>query len=239
MEKIRIPADQSRDFSNWTLPDVEVGGAAPKDKSADDPGNRVVARGLTAGQLEEITQQAQREGHAAGLDEGRSAGLAQGLEEGRAMARVELAKEIEQLKRVMNQLLEPIAAQQGEIEESLTRLALDIARAVLDRTPPLAASELLPVVRRAVRELPAGARNITVLLNPRQVELLQNDSEWPSAWKLQADSRVDVGGCKVQTDQSLVDYSVELRFRQVAAALLAASPNEEIEPGTLLSEDDD
>lgn len=238
MEKIRIPADQSRDFSNWTLPDVEAGGSAPVTPT-ENPADRVVARGLTAGQLEEITAQAQREGHAEGLQEGRSTGLAQGLEEGRAMARQELAKEVEQLRKVMAQLYEPIAAQRDEIEESLVRLALDIARAALDRLPPLQASELMPVVRRAVRELPVGARNITVLLNPRQVELLQGDSEWPSAWKLQADSRVDIGGCKVQTDQSLVDYSVELRFRQVAATLLAKAANEDIEPGTLLSEDDD
>lgn len=236
MEKIRIPADQSRDFSNWTLPDVEAGGAGA---APEDPASRVVARGLTAGQLEEITAQAQREGHATGLQEGRSTGLAQGLEEGRAMARQELAKEVEQLRQTMAQLFDPIAAQQDEIEDALTRLALDIARAVLDRQPPLAASELLPVVRRAVRELPVGARNITVLLHPRQVEMLQGDPEWPEAWRLQADSRVDVGGCRVMTDQSLVDYSIELRFRQVAAALLAQSANEEVEPGTLLGEDDD
>lgn len=239
MEKIRIPADQSQDFSSWTLPDVEIGGAAPAEAPPEDPASRVVAKALTAGQLEEITLQAQREGHAAGLEEGRNAGLAQGLEEGRAQARLELAQEVAQLQKVMVQLLDPIAAQHAEIEESLTHLALDIARAVLDRAPPLAAAELLPVVRRAVRELPVGARNITVLLHPRQAELLQGDPEWPAAWQLQADSRVDVGGCKVATEQSLVDYSVELRFRQVAAALLAQSPNEDIEPGTLLGEDDD
>jgi flagellar assembly protein FliH len=140
---------------------------------------------------------------------------------------------------VIAQLLEPIAAQQDEIEQALTQLALDIARAVLDRTPALAASELLPVVRRAVRELPVGARNISVLLHPRQVELLHDSAEWPATWQLQADSRIDLGGCKVVTEQSLVDYSIELRFRQIAANMLAASANAEVEPGTLLGDDDD
>lgn len=238
MEKTRIPADQSRDFSNWTLPNVENGAqaAAPV---ARDPGNEVVARTLTARQLEEITSQAQREGHAHGMAEGRAAGVAQGLEEGRAAARQELAVQVGQLQNVIAQLQEPIASQQTDIEQALTQLALDIARAVLDRTPVLSAAEVLPLVRRAVRELPAGARNITVLLHPRQIELLSESAEWPAAWQLQADSRIDIGGCKVVTEQSLVDYSVELRFRQVAAQMLASTANAEIEPGTLLSEDDD
>lgn len=238
MEKIRIPADQSRDFSSWTLPDVE-GGATAATAAPRDPGNEQVARGLTARQLEEITVQAQREGRAAGLEEGRVAGHAQGLEEGRAAAQQELARQVALLQSTMAQLFEPIAAQQTEIEQALMQLALDIARAVLDRTPPLEAAELLPVVRRAVRELPVGARNITVLLHPQQVELLRDCAEWPGAWQIQADSRVELGGCKVRTDQSLVDYSVELRFRQVAARLLAREANAEIEPGTLLSDDDD
>lgn len=238
VEKTRIPADQSRDFSNWTLPDVESG-VAPQANAARDPGNQVVARSLTARQLEEITAQAQREGHAQGLSEGRSAGVAQGLEEGRAAARQELATQVEQLKRVMAQMFDPLADQQEQIELALTQFALDIARAVTDQLPPLSASQLLPIVRRAVRELPVGARNITVLLHPLQVELLRDCTEWPAAWQLQADSRIDLGGCKVVTDQSLVDYSVELRFRQVAAKLLAKAANEDIEPGTLLGDDDD
>lgn len=238
MEKTRIPADQSRDFSNWTLPDVE-NGATPTATVARDPGNEVVARALTARQLEEITTQAQREGHALGLAEGRAEGVAQGLEEGRAAARQELAVQAGQLKNVIAQLLEPIAAQEDEIEQALTQLALDIARAVLDRTPALAAADLLPVVRRAVRELPVGARNITVLLHPQQLELLQGSTEWPATWQLQADSRIDLGGCKVLTEQSIVDYSIELRFRQIAAKMLAPTANTEIEPGTLLGDDDD
>lgn len=242
MEKTRIPADQGRDFSNWTLPDVENGVASPAN-AASDPGNQQIARGLTARQLEEITAQAQREGHAEGhsegFSEGRSAGMAQGLEEGRAAARQELTRQVEQLQSAMAQLLEPIKDQHDQIEQALTQFALDIARAVTDQTPALSAPQLLPVVRRAVRELPVGARNITVLLHPEQVELLRDCAEWPTAWQMQADSRIDLGGCKVVTEQSLVDYSIELRFRQVAARLLAKTDNEDIEPGILLGDDDD
>lgn len=250
VEKTRIPAAHSGEFVNWALPDVETGtvvevGVA---QSSRDPLDRNIARGLTAGQLEEITAQAQREGFDEGMKEGRADGLAQGREEGlaqalaegRAAAAAELATQVAELRAVMQQLLEPLAQQNAAIEAAMTQLSLDIARAVLHCEPALAPEKLLPLVRRAVRELPVGERNLTVLLNPQQLELVRGHAEWPQNWHLQGDSRLDRGGCKVITEHSLVDYSVELRFRQIAAQMLAESADAElVEPGTLLDADDD
>lgn len=236
MEKTRIPAEQSGEFANWTLPEVATG----KPVAQRDEGNRVVARALTARQLEDITTRAHREGFAHGVREGRAAGFTQGQEEGRKAAREELKQHVAQLQSVMKQLLAPIAEQSAAIETAMTQLSLDIARAVLAREPALEAEALIPIVRRALRELPIGERNITVLLHPQQIERVRDCAEWPTTWRLQADSRVDAGGCKVITDHSLVDYSVEMRFRQIAAQLLAENADGDApEPGMLLGDDDD
>ncbi len=235
MEKSRIPAEESRSFASWTLPDVEAGKPAPQ----RDESNRVVARALTARQLEEITNRAHREGFAHGVREGRAAGFEQGKNEGREAAREELKQQVAQLQNIMQQLLEPIAAQNAGIETAMTQLSLDIARTVLAQEPALKADTLIPLVRRAIRELPVGERNITVLLHPRQIEILRDCAEWPAAWRMQADSRVDAGGCKLLTEHSLVDYSVEMRFRQIAAQMLAERDDGDApEPGMLLSDDD-
>jgi len=236
VEKSRIPADQSGEFANWTLPEVDTG----KPVAQRDEGNRVVARALTARQLEDITNRAHREGFAHGVREGRAAGFEKGQAEGRAAAREELKQQIAQLQNVMSQLLDPIAEQGTAIETAMTQLSLDIARTVLAQEPALKAETLIPLVRRALRELPVGERNITVLLHPQQIEILRDCAEWPAAWRMQADSRVDAGGCKVLTDHSLVDFSVEMRFRQIAAQLLAERDDGEApEPGMLLGDDDD
>lgn len=236
MEKSRIPADESRSFASWTLPEVETG----KPTAQRDEGTRVVARALTARQLEEITTRAHREGFAHGVKEGRAAGFEKGQAEGRAAAREELKQQVLQLQNVMKQLFEPIAEQNAAIETAMTQLSLDVARTVLAREPALDAQELIPIVRRAIRELPVGERNITVLLHPQQIERVRDCAEWPTAWRLQADSRVDAGGCKVKTDHSLVDFSVDMRFRQVAAQMLAERADTEApEPGLLLGDDDD
>jgi flagellar assembly protein FliH len=230
VEKTRIPAVDTGTFENWTLPEVVTG-----KHTEHDAGNRVVARSLTARQLEEITAQAHREGFAHGVREGRASGFTQGQAEGR----VAVTQQLTQLENIMKQLLEPIAEQSAAIETALTQLSLDIARAVLDREPALAPETIIPIVRRAIRELPVGERNLTVLLHPKQIECVRDCAEWPASWRLQADNRIDIGGCKVLTEHSLVDFSVELRFRQIAAQMLTAQESAEApEPGMLLSDSD-
>lgn len=235
VEKSRIPAADSHEFANWRLP--EVGSAHIVETAAErDPGSEIVARAITARDLEEITSAAQQEGHALGFEEGRADGAARGLEEGRAAARAELQEQIAALQALMAQLQEPVAAQQDAIEDALTQLAIDIAGAVLEHEPALSAAQLLPVVRTALRELPVGERNITVLLHPQQLELVRANAEWPPAWNLQADSRVECGGCRIRSEHSLIDYTVGLRFRQVAASLLAPVAAPIPEPGLLLED---
>lgn len=237
LEKGRIPAQLSRQFSSWKLPDVGAAGGR-------EPADEVVARHVTARELEAITQQAHAEGFAQGLEEGRAAGRdaghAEGLAAGREAARAELAAQVQRLRGVMDALLEPTAAQAAAIEQALTQLAVDIAGAVLGREPALAPAALLPVVRAAVRELPVGARNLTVLLNPVELELMRACAEWPAAWQLQADSRIEAGGCRVHSDASVVDYTIGLRFRQVAEKILADHAHGEApEPGLLMERFDD
>lgn len=232
MEKSRIPAENSRQFASWELPEV---GSEHAVRAGRDPGDEIVARHVTARDLEAITQQAHEEGFEQGCEEGRQAGYAAGLDEGRLAARTELETQIKQLRQMMACLQEPVAEQEQAIEQALSQLAVDIAAAVLQREPALSARELLPVVRAAVRELPVGSRNITVALHPDQLALIRNCSEWPPTWSLRADSAVEPGGCRVLSDHSVVDYTIGLRFRQVAQRLLDEHAGVDApEPGLLM-----
>jgi len=250
VEKNRIPAADIVDFESWSLP--EVGGAAveivAEPELPPEPDEPPVPM-LTARQLEEITQQAQSEGraeghaegYAQGLEEGHAAGVERGLAEARASAAAELQQQVQQLQALMSQLLAPIASQEDRIETALTRLALDIAQAALGREPALAADRLLPLVRRALRELPVGERNISVLLHPQQLALIREHGAagWPGAWNLVPDERVEPGAFRIETEHSLVDYTLGLRFRQVAERLLAEDADAVPEPGLLLDDGDE
>jgi flagellar assembly protein FliH len=242
----RIPAARSHQFTNWNLPEIRDGEpvAVAAERQRREAEAQVVARPVTARELEEITNTAYREGFDQGYGDGRREGLAAGREAGQAEARTAaqtaLQQQLAQLRAVMAQLQEPLAGQQEAIEAALTRLALDIARTVLGREPALPPERLLPVVREAVKQLPAGERNLTVVLHPEQLALVREYADWPEHWRLEADARVAPGGCQVVTEHSLVDYTVNLRFRQVAERLLAEhADSEPPEPGVLLDHHDD
>lgn len=244
VEKNRIPAAASGQFVSWTLPQVKDGRVVevvPRREADQAAPEAPTAPSITASELEAITEQAWQEGKEQGYREGHAEGLAagqaEGLAAGRAAAAEELKRELAQLRKVMSQLMDPIADQEAAIDASLLRLSLDIARAVIDAEPALPPERLLRVVREAVRQLPVGERNFTVLLHPDQAAAVAG-AGWPSSWRIESDERLQPGGCRVQGEHTLVDYSVELRFRQVAARLLAEDSAETPEPGLLLEDDD-
>jgi len=236
----RIPAERGRGFSSWQLPDI--GSNEPVETALGRAGGG--ARSVTARELEAITNAAYKEGFDQGYGDGHREGLVAGrdvgLAEGRAQARVELDRQMAQLQSLMTQLMEPIATQQADIEEALTRLALDIGRAVLAREPVLEPAQLVPLVRTALQQLPVGERNFSVILHPDQAAVINGWPQWPKHWQIESDARVEPGGCRIVAEHSLIDYTVGLRFRQVAEQLLAAhASSEPPEPGLLLDRADD
>lgn len=241
----RIPAAQIGSFASWQLPEVNDGEplSAVAERQRQQKENQS-AVSVTARELEEITNAAYKEGFDQGYGDGNREGLKAGREAGEAEARTRaetaLRQQLAQMQAVVAQLQEPIAAQQADLEAALTRLALDIARTVIGREPALPPERLLPLVREAVRQLPAGERNLTVVLHPEQLALVRDHGDWPGHWRLEADPRVAVGGCQVVTEHSLIDYTVQLRFRQVAERLLAEHDLvEPPEPGLLMGHDDE
>jgi flagellar assembly protein FliH len=236
----RIPAERGRSFSSWQLPDI--GGDAPIETALGSAAQS--GRSVTARELEEISNNAYREGFDQGYGDGHREGLAAGREagvaEGLAQAAAQIERQVAQLQQVMAQLMEPIATQQADLERALIRLVLDVARAVLAHEPALEPERLLPVVRTALQQLPVGERNFSVVLHPEQAALVQNWSQWPSHWRIESDVRVEPGGCRVVAEHTLVDYTIGLRFRQVAEQLLAERDSgEPPEPGLLLERTDD
>ncbi|MDX9874481.1 MAG: flagellar assembly protein FliH [Spongiibacteraceae bacterium] len=247
MERNRIPAAAGAQFPSWELPEVSDGVivTAESRRPREEEGAAEAAEPaptVTAGELEAITQQAWEEGHEAGYRdghaEGRAAGHSEGLAAGRAEAQAELDAQLAALRDIMAALQAPISQQHEAIEAALLRLSLDIARAVLDREPALPPDQLLPVVREAVRQLPVGERNITVMLNPEQAQQVQAAADWPASWRIEGDPSLALNGCRVETEHALVDYTQSLRFRQVAARLLAAE-GETVEPALLLDAETD
>ena len=146
--------------------------------------------------LEQALEQARETGHAQGY----AAGLAQGLADGRQGAADVLAGEAAQLATLLDNLAQPLATLEQELLDSLLQLA---------------------------SALPPAARQISVHLHPLDLDLVRGISPRgrnDARWELVADAGLSRGGCRISTESSQVDLTLEARLSEVFARLMDGGP---------------
>jgi flagellar assembly protein FliH len=171
---------------------------------------------LTLEELESIRQEAYNEGFATGERDGfRSTQL-----KVRQEAEVVLAGRLQQLEALMGHLLEPIREQDSQIERGLVTLVGHITRQVIQREMAVDSTQIERVLREALKLLPMGAVNIRIFVNPQDFEQIKQLREkHEENWKILEDDILMPGGCRVETEHSRIDASMETRISLAVAQL--------------------
>lgn len=170
-------------------------------------------------QLEQAREQAREAGHAAGY----AAGLAQGLADGRQRAAEALANDAAQLTALLDSLAQPLATLEQELCDNLLQLACALARQVVRRELTAVPTRIGELVREGIAALPPAARQISVHLNPLDLDLVRGISpraRSDARWELVADASLSRGGCRISTESSEVDLTLEARLGEVFARLM-------------------
>jgi flagellar assembly protein FliH len=180
-------------YQRWEPPDI--GGAAPRPQGM-----------VTARQVEQIHRQAYEEG------------FAQGRQEAAAQARAE----IEPLVRALGT---PLGDLDEACLEELAALVKSVARALVRRELKTEPGEIVAVVREALSSLPSASRQVNLHLHPEDARLVREAlaiAEGERHWRIVEDATQERGGCRVQSDVSLVDASLETRLNAVVSRMLGA-----------------
>ncbi|MDO6823647.1 flagellar assembly protein FliH [Marinobacter sp. 1_MG-2023] len=231
----RIPKEQLTAYERWELPLLDASGNEVAREEERD------VKPLTAADLAEIRQAAREdgfnEGRDQGLQEGRAegyelghkegleTGLAEGRERGQAEGydetRAEVSASLDRLEPILEELLLPIRKHQDELETSLLNLTMVLARAVVYRELTIDSSQIRQVVREAVEALPSTADNVRIHVHPDDFSAVRDVAERLEATaSVVEDSKVLPGGCRVETRNSLVDFTVEKRFQRAVQSML-------------------
>lgn len=205
MSKV-IRGEELEGCEAWSVPEVAAGG----DRQ----------RPLTARQLEQIQEQARREG------------FQQGMNEGRAQGRQEFQARLEHLHGLLTTLARPLELLDHAVEQELAELAMLVARQLVRRELKTDPGQVIGVVREALAELPLSSRNIRLALHPEDAALIREalsmgDDE--QRIRIMEDPTQSRGGCKVQTDTSRIDASVESRLNAVIAHVLGGERRDDSE----------
>jgi flagellar assembly protein FliH len=201
--------------ARWELPQI------------DGP---VLARNRRVVDLAGIEREAWEKGYA----EGRDAATAAVRKEQQA-TQVELDRRVQNLASILDFMAKPIAALDTEVQRQLVSLAGAIARHIVRRELKTQPDEIVAVIRETVALLPMTARDIRVHLNPEDAKLVRTravEAGSDRAWSIAEDPLISRGGCRVSSENSTIDATLEQRLGAAIAAVLGDSRAPDAEEGT-------
>ncbi|MEE9422534.1 MAG: flagellar assembly protein FliH [Gammaproteobacteria bacterium] len=166
---------------------------------------------LTAGQMEALQDQARQEGFDQGLQEGRAAGA-------------QLIKDqVTQLASLFQALQAPFAELDETVEEQLVQLSLIVARQLVRRELKTDPEQVIAVVREAMAALPVTSRELRLILHPDDIEMVRDAlsmHEEAQNINIVSDPVQTRGGCRILTESSQIDATVESRINAIIANVL-------------------
>ncbi len=235
-----ISAGESTEISAWKLPAIgekkkvvksarreqlEKKQQAAREK-VENLAPKKKPKPLTADELKAIADQAQQEGYADGFKEGMEKGLKQGEASGRENGEKKAYGEVKSLledekkrfSQIADRLMEPMQQQDELLEKTLLEMAVQIATHLLKAEIQRSPDKLVQLVNSTIASLPVGAKNISLYVNEDDAKLL--DAALPQEhrnWRLIDDNSLTSGGCRLETAESFVDFSIESRIAEYFA----------------------
>lgn len=176
--------------------------------------------------------------HRALVQQARDEGHARGLAQGQEQTRLEWQQRMDdyvagqgreaagRLAHLAQALEASLAGMQQAMAQEVLELACDIARQVVRQEVAGNPQAVLPVVREALGMLVNEGRPATVRLNPGDWAALERPlREEFDTGRIQwlADAAVEPGDCLVESAGTVVDGSLDKRWRRAIAALGLAS----------------
>jgi flagellar assembly protein FliH len=176
----------------------------------------------TAADLEQIQKQAYEEGYEQGKKEGFEFGHKEGLEQ----TKQELQSYANHMRQLLTSFETPLRDLDNQVERELLSLVIAIVKQLVRREVKSDPNLIIGVVREALSILPVNSRNVRLMVHPEDAELIREiyalgDSEL--GWSLVEDPVINRGGCKVVTETSQIDATLDSRLASLIAPLLAGA----------------
>ena len=243
-----LRASETTAFARWQMPSFDDGAAnviqagdaeREPDEEQEDAAEGVPAevevedveleavQPLTLEEVEAVRQDAYNEGFSTGERDGFQSGQVRARQEAEAA----LKPRLQALESIMQQLFDPIAAQDQAIEHMLLDLVRRISEEVIRRELLLDSSQIGKVLREALKLLPLDDGQVRIYINPQDFDTLKQLRErHEESWRILEDDSLQPGGCRIETRNSQIDASVETRLHTLMQQLLEQQRHLQSEP---------
>ncbi|MGR9012711.1 MAG: flagellar assembly protein FliH [Gammaproteobacteria bacterium] len=221
----RFTAAELESLILWSMPDVSGGEAStePEVEEVDEVEEAEPTPILTVDEIEAMQKQAYDEAFA----QGKMHGFQQGFDEGSKKGYEEnlhlLQSQAAILVSLLESLSEPFKLLDDEVEKELVKLTIGIATQIIRREIKLDQGQIVAVVRETINVLPLASQKISLKLHPEDAGIVRSAlalDEISPSWSIVEDPLITRGGCKVDTEISHVDATVEHRLAAVVSTIL-------------------
>ena len=163
----------------------------------------------------------EREGRTAGFEQG----YKEGYDKGAADSVTKIKQEFDQKKQAFESLLHSLSKPLADIDEAaeqqILQLVVVLAQQLVRRELRLEPAAVIAVIRESVALLPASTQNIKVRLNPEDATLVRELlAGGEGQWQLIDDPLITRGGCRIESNTSRIEATLESRLAALSASLL-------------------
>ena len=158
----------------------------------------------------------QADGQAQGFDAGKKEGSTAGFQEGKALGSQEVTDEAQRLRQINATLTATLKERDAELPDVMLMLLTRLAEQVLEHELNSGADSIAQFVDKAIAALPSGETLAKVYVSEADSELMASHS---AANKLLVDKTLNAGECRVESENTLVEYSVSESLQQTIVAL--------------------
>ena len=223
----------------WQLPDVAV-----KSESGDltevQNSKSMPISVLTVDEIEAMQKQAYDEAFAQGKKDGYSQGFNEGSKQGYEENVQMLQKKATEFVSLLESLSQPFKVLDAEVEKELVKLAIGIATQIIRREIKLDPGQVVAAAREAINVLPLSSQKISLHLHPEDAELVRSAlslDDISIAWRIVEDPLITRGGCKVDTEVSHIDATVEKRLAAVISTIFGGEREHDCKDTGVVAED--
>jgi len=177
---------------------------------------------LTAEQLDAIREAARQEGFAEGREHGLQAGRSEGYMAGLQQGQKEINEVIQHFRQIAVNFSTEVSQCSESMAPELLDLALDLAKSMLKTALNVRPELVLPTVTAAIQTLPVLQLPATLTLHPEDAALVREhlgEELGKQGWKIEDDSHMERGGCRVETRSNQIDASTQTRWKRLGESL--------------------
>ena len=192
---------------------------------------------------EQGLQQGLNEGRQQGEQEGRQQGFASGEAQGLEQGQQQITQACEQLQRINQHLRANVVERDQQLPQVVCEIIRNLSAQVLQHELSLGHVAMEQFIHDALTELPGGRQSVRVYLNATDISHLDRSGFDSEKMHFHSDPSLVAGDCRIETEQTLIEYSVSERLQQQLESFIpqllaeADNPDSGLERELFLSED--